>query len=118
MEEVKKAVIAEKHGADTISELSMGGDITAIRKEIFKNSTLPITTVPIYQACAEQGIKKLTWDHILDTVRMQAEEGVSSFVFHCIIERNADITKNEKKNTRRRVQGWLDHLCLHAPEPR
>jgi len=58
-EEVKKAIIAEKYGADTISDLSMGGDIDRIRREIFKTSRLPVTTVPIYQATAEQGIKKL-----------------------------------------------------------
>jgi phosphomethylpyrimidine synthase len=83
-EEVKKAIIAGKYGADTISDLSMGGSITNIRKAIFENSCLPITTVPMYQACAEQGIKNLSWDHILDAVRMQALEGVSSFVFHCV----------------------------------
>ncbi len=97
VEEVEKAVIAEKYGADTISELSMGGDITAIRKEIFKNSTLPITTVPIYQACAEQGIKNLTWDHIFDTIRMQAEEGVSSFVFHCISNETLSLLRMKKR---------------------
>ena len=96
-EEVKKAIIAEKHGADTISELSMGGNITSIRKEIFKNSTLPITTVPIYQACAEQGIKNLRWEHILDTVRMQAEEGVSSFVFHCISRETLGLLRMRKR---------------------
>ncbi len=49
-DEIKKARIAQKYGADTLSDLSMGGDIDKIRKEIIKNSTLPITTVPIYQA--------------------------------------------------------------------
>jgi phosphomethylpyrimidine synthase len=97
LEEVKKAIIAGKYGADTISDLSMGGNITNIRKEIFKNSRLPITTVPIYQACAEQGIKKMTWDHILDTVRMQAEEGVSSFVFHCLSKETLALLKAKKR---------------------
>jgi phosphomethylpyrimidine synthase len=96
-EEVKKAIIAGKHGADTISELSMGGDITRIRKEIFKNTMLPITTVPIYQACAEQGLKKVTWDHILDTVRIQAGEGVSSFVFHCVSKEMLKLLKSNMR---------------------
>ncbi|MDD1691817.1 MAG: phosphomethylpyrimidine synthase ThiC, partial [Methanoregula sp.] len=43
-EEIQKAGIAEKFGADTISDLSMGGDINAIRKEIFSHTTLPVTT--------------------------------------------------------------------------
>ena len=97
LEEVKKAVIAGKHGADTISDLSMGGDISAIRKEIFNNSTIPITTVPIYQACAEQGIKSMTWDYILDTIRMQAAEGVSSFVFHCVSKEMLALLKSKRR---------------------
>jgi phosphomethylpyrimidine synthase len=97
LEEVKKAVIAGKHGADTISDLSMGGDISKIRKEIFNNSTLPLTTVPIYQACAEQGIKSMTWDHILDTIRMQAGEGVSSFVFHCVSKEMLALLKSKRR---------------------
>jgi len=99
-EEVKKAIIAGKYGADTISDLSMGGSITNIRKVIFENSCLPITTVPIYQACAEQGIKNLTKDHILDAVRMQAGEGVSSFVFHCVSKEMLALLK-----TKRRILG-------------
>ena len=99
-EEVKKAIIAGKYGADTISDLSMGGSITNIRKAIFENSCLPITTVPMYQACAEQGIKNLSWDHILDAVRMQALEGVSSFVFHCVSKEMLALLK-----TKRRILG-------------
>lgn len=96
-EEIKKAIIAEKYGADTISELSMGGNITDIRTMIFENSRLPITTVPIYQACAEQGISKMSWDHILDTAKMQAIEGVSSFVFHCVSKETLAFLKSEKR---------------------
>ncbi|MHA1916593.1 MAG: phosphomethylpyrimidine synthase ThiC, partial [Promethearchaeota archaeon] len=49
-EELKKVKVAEKFGADTISDLSMGGDIDLARRKIIDNSTVPITTVPIYQA--------------------------------------------------------------------
>ena len=83
-EEIQKARIAEKFGADTISDLSMGGDINAIRKEIFSNTTLPLTTVPIYQAVAEHGLKTMAAEDILDTFRMQAEQGISSMVIHCV----------------------------------
>ena len=81
-EEIKKAVIAETFGADTISDLSMGGDINAIRKEIFSNTTLPLTTVPVYQVVAEHGLKMMTADDIMATLGMQAEEGISSMVIH------------------------------------
>ncbi len=84
MEEIKKAMIAEEFGADTISDLSMGGDINAIRDEIFACTTLPITTVPVYQTAAEVGLRKMTADDILVTLRMQAEQGISSCVIHCV----------------------------------
>ncbi|MDM7912794.1 MAG: phosphomethylpyrimidine synthase ThiC, partial [Methanotrichaceae archaeon] len=48
-EEVLKAGIAEKYGADTISDLSMGGPIEEIRRRILEETSVPLTTVPIYQ---------------------------------------------------------------------
>jgi phosphomethylpyrimidine synthase len=81
-DEIKKAGIAETFGADTISDLSMGGDINALRKEIFSNTTLPITTVPVYQAVVDHGLKHMTADDILSTLSMQAEQGISSMVIH------------------------------------
>ena len=83
-DEIRKARIAEEFGADTISDLSMGGDISAIRKEIFSCTTLPVTTVPVYQAVVENGLKEMTADDILSTLEMQAEEGISSVVVHCV----------------------------------
>jgi phosphomethylpyrimidine synthase len=89
--ELKKAAIAEKYGADTLTDLSMGGNIQDIRRGIFQATELPITTVPIYQAAAEIGPEEMDEGDILRIIRTQAEEGVSSFVLHCpdtrIIER-------------------------------
>ena len=82
-DEIRKARIAEEFGADTISDLSMGGDINAIRKEIFSCTSLPVTTVPVYQAVVENGLKAMTADDILSTLEMQAEDGISSVVVHC-----------------------------------
>ena len=83
-DEIKKARIAEEFGADTISDLSMGGDIDAIREEICSVTTLPITTVPVYQAVVENGLKEMTSGDILTTLRKQAEAGISSVVVHCV----------------------------------
>jgi phosphomethylpyrimidine synthase len=81
--EVEKAKMAEKFGADTISDLSMGGNIDEIRKNIFKASNLPITTVPIYQAIADCGsFKAVEFDDILKTIRKQVSGGVNSLVVH------------------------------------
>jgi len=86
-EELEKAMVAEKYKADTLTDLSMGGDIPAIRRSIYRHTILPITTVPIYQSVAQQGIYSMTEDHLLDNIRQQVDEGVSSVVLHCI-ERN------------------------------
>jgi phosphomethylpyrimidine synthase len=83
-EEVEKARIAESLGAHTLSDLSMGGDIALVRSRILAATSLPLTTVPTYQAVAEQGLEQLTGDDLFHTIRQQAEEGVSSFVLHTI----------------------------------
>lgn len=82
-EEIEKALVAEKYGADTLTDLSMGGDITSIRRSILEHTCIPLTTVPIYQTVAEHGIHSLCEENILDTVARQVEEGVSSVVLHC-----------------------------------
>lgn len=96
-EEIKKALIAEKHGADTITDLSMGGNIAEIRRKIFENTTLPITTVPIYQTAAEKGLENMAWGDIIANMKRQAEEGVSSFVIHCIDNRTLGMLKKSKR---------------------
>jgi len=96
-EEVKKAVVAERYGADTISDLSMGGDLRKVRRLIFTHTSVPITTVPIYQTAAEHGIEAMTHDDILGTIRAQAREGVSSMVIHCITRDVIESCRNEER---------------------
>jgi phosphomethylpyrimidine synthase len=81
-DEMEKARIAGEFGADTISDLSMGGDIDAIRREILSCTTLPITTIPIYQAAAEIGLHALTSGDIIASLKKQADSGISSCVIH------------------------------------
>ena len=50
--EIEKAKIAERYGADTLMDLSVGGDISKIRREIMNAVSLPIGTVPLYEAFA------------------------------------------------------------------
>lgn len=83
-DEIAKAQIAEQYRADTISDLSMGGEINAIRTTIMGSTTLPMTTVPIYQAVVENGLKEMTAEKIIATLKMQAEQGISSCVIHCV----------------------------------
>ncbi|MDD1712903.1 MAG: phosphomethylpyrimidine synthase ThiC [Methanoregulaceae archaeon] len=81
-DEMEKARIAGEFGADTISDLSMGGDIDAIRREILSCTTLPITTIPIYQAAAEIGLHALTSGDIIASLKKQVDSGISSCVIH------------------------------------
>lgn len=96
-EEIEKARIAEKFGADTLSDLSMGGDIDRIRAGILSRTTLPLTTVPVYQAVVENGLKNMTETDILSTLHRQTEQGVSSCVIHCV---NRTMLRYFRKNTR------------------
>ncbi|MDH7593043.1 MAG: phosphomethylpyrimidine synthase ThiC [Methanomicrobiales archaeon] len=82
-EEVRKANIAEELGADTITDLSMGGPIDEIRAMILEATGIPLTTVPMYQAVVEAGsIKNVTVDRLIGTVRRHVREGISLVVVH------------------------------------
>lgn len=97
-EEFKKVEVAQKYGADTISDLSMGGEIDDIRKKIIEISSVPITTVPIYQAVIEaEDVSGISEDLIFKVVEKQLKDGVSSIVLHSGFTLN---TLNEMKGKR------------------
>ena len=83
--EVEKVDICLKYGADTIMDLSTGGNLNEIRKAVIEHSTVPIGTVPIYQIVdeiANKDILNLTIDKMLETIELQAKQGVSYFTIH------------------------------------
>lgn len=84
-EEIEKTLVSIKYGADTIMDLSTGGDLDAIRCAVIEHSSVPIGTVPIYQILHDvQGdIKNLTIDSMLEVMERQARQGVSYFTIHC-----------------------------------
>ncbi|WP_010582672.1 phosphomethylpyrimidine synthase [Schlesneria paludicola] len=81
-EEVEKLKWAERWGADTVMDLSTGGDLNACREAIVKNSTVPIGTVPIYSMIIGRRIEQLTTEIILESLRQQAAQGVDYFTIH------------------------------------
>ncbi|MHA1381986.1 MAG: phosphomethylpyrimidine synthase ThiC [Candidatus Helarchaeota archaeon] len=82
-DEIEKVRIAQKYGANTISDLSMDGNLDLIRKLIIKNSTVPITTVPIYQAIIESNsLTDISDDLIFKVIEKQIKDGISSIVLH------------------------------------
>ena len=81
--ELEKLQICLKYGADTVMDLSTGGDLDAIRSAIIANSTVPIGTVPMYQIIHDiKEVENLTADDILKTLEKQARQGVSYFTIH------------------------------------
>ncbi len=81
-EEVEKLKWAERWGADTVMDLSTGGDLDACRDAIVRNSTVPIGTVPIYSMIIGRKIEELTPQIILDSLEQQAAQGVDYFTIH------------------------------------
>jgi len=83
-EEVEKLVWATRWGADTVMDLSTGRNIHNIRGWILRNSSVPIGTVPIYQALEKVDGEpdKLDWEVFKDTLIEQAEQGVDYFTIH------------------------------------
>src|SRR5438046_6838755 len=87
-QELDKLHHAVHYGADTVMDLSTGGDIDAIRQAILEASPVPIGTVPIYQAVTEvKQVEDVTADDLLDMVEHQAQQGVDYVTVHCGILR-------------------------------
>jgi phosphomethylpyrimidine synthase len=82
--EVEKTEVSIKYGADTLMDLSTGGDLDEIRKAVIENSTIPIGTVPMYQILEEvdNKIENLTIEKMLEVIERQAQQGVSYFTIH------------------------------------
>jgi phosphomethylpyrimidine synthase len=81
--ELRKLEISLKYGADTVMDLSTGGDIDGIRRELIAASPVPLGTVPIYQALQEvKDVSKLTADDMIGMLEHQAQQGVDYFTIH------------------------------------
>jgi phosphomethylpyrimidine synthase len=86
--ELRKLQTAIGFGADTVMDLSTGGDISAIRKAIMSASTAPVGTVPIYQAGIEAienrgAIVNMSVDDIFTVIEEHAKNGVDFMTVHC-----------------------------------
>ncbi len=83
-EEVEKLQWAIRWGADTMMDLSTGGNIHETREWILRNSPVPVGTVPIYQALerVHGKVEDLNLDLYLEVLEEQAEQGVDYFTVH------------------------------------
>ncbi len=93
-EELEKLKVSIEAGTDAVMDLSTGGDIDAIRREIIRHSTVPVGTVPIYEAAIgaakkRKALANMTAEDLFEVIERQAEEGVDFITVHCGVTRNA-----------------------------
>lgn len=90
--ELEKLRVCIEAGADTVMDLSTGGDIDAIRRSIAEASSIPLGTVPIYQVVVEVTraggeVADCTVHDFLDVIVKQARDGVDFMTIHCGLTR-------------------------------
>jgi phosphomethylpyrimidine synthase len=86
-DELKKLRVAVKYGADTVMDLSVGGNIKQVRKKVLATSDVPVGTVPIYEIAVNAQKKKMDFLNfsvfdVLSVLEEQAKEGVDFFTIH------------------------------------
>lgn len=92
--ELKKIELAEKYGAHTIMDLSVGGDVERMLEMVIEKSSLPVGTVPIYSAAVRakkegKSLLDLTVKDMFDVIIWQAERGVDFMTIHCGVTRRS-----------------------------
>ena len=119
--ELEKLKVCLESKADTVMDLSTGGDIPAIRKAILGASPLPVGTVPVYQACIEaiareDAMVKMTADTLFGAIEDHARDGVDFMTVHSGVTRSAIARLKEQKRVADVVSrggafliGWMLH---------
>jgi len=103
-EEMDKLKISIEAGADTVMDLSTGGDLDLIRREIIRASKIPIGTVPIYQAVVEAveesgGLIQLTVDKLFEVIERHVSDGVDFITVHCgLTLKGLEMLKNQGRD--------------------
>ncbi len=127
-DEIEKLDVAVRAGADTVMDLSMGGDLDEVRRGILKNCPVPLGTVPIYQSVAEavekhkKEIVDVTVDEMFKVIEKQAIDGVDFMTIHCGINRHLQ----ERLSNQKRIMGvvsrggsftleWMSHNRQENP---
>ena len=94
-EEVEKLLWAQRWGADTVMDLSTGGDLDQCRDAIIRNSSVPIGTVPIYSMIIGRKIEDLSHQDILEALEHQAQQGVDYFTIHAgVLQQHLPLVKD------------------------
>ncbi len=125
--ELRKLQTAIDFGADTVMDLSTGGDISAIRRAIMSASAVPVGTVPIYQAGIEAienrgAIVNMNVDEIFAVIEEHAKDGVDFMTVHCGVTQ-ASLTRLKKQGRMTDIVsrggafliGWMLHNDKENP---
>jgi phosphomethylpyrimidine synthase len=126
-DEVRKLEIVLDCGCDTVMDLSTGGDITAIRRALLAQSTIPFGNVPVYEMMVDvprQGrtFVSLEAPQMFDYIRCQAEDGVDFMTIHAGLTMRAIEKLKKKPRTAGIVSrggslltGWMLHNNKENP---
>jgi phosphomethylpyrimidine synthase len=120
-DELEKLHTAVHLGADTVMDLSTGGNIDAIRQAIIEASPVPIGTVPIYQVIQDvKDVADITPRQMLDMVEHQAQQGVDYMTIHAgVLQEYLPLTAKRITGIVSRggslMGGWM--LARHAQNP-
>jgi phosphomethylpyrimidine synthase len=112
--EVEKLRWAERWGADTVMDLSTGGNLDATREAIIKNARVPIGTVPIYSMIIGRKLEDLDERAVLETLEHQARQGVDYFTVHAgVLREHLPHVRNRLIGIVSRGGSLLAHWMLH-----
>ncbi len=95
-DELEKLHVSVHYGADTVMDLSTGGNIHDIRESILRHSPVPIGTVPIYEALSRvPRVRDLTPSLMLEVIEEQAEQGVDYMTIHAgVLRESVPLVRN------------------------
>lgn len=93
-EEIEKLKIAVRYGADSVMDLSTGGDLRMILQQILKESSVMVGTVPIYSVatrllCKGKKIAQLDPEDLFNEIEFQAKMGVDFMTLHCGVTKSS-----------------------------
>ena len=113
--ELEKLRISVKYGADTVMDLSTGADLNETRLAIINASSIPVGTVPIYQALERAGGKPedITPDLMFEVIEEQAKQGVDYMTIHAgVLREYLPLVKNRITGIVSRGGALLAQWCL------
>ncbi len=125
--ELEKLEVAIRYGADAVMDLSTGGDIRNLRLKMLEKTTVPLGTVPIYEAVCElakrrKPLEEMTGELLFEVIQDHIETGVDFITVHCGLTRRAlPVIEKQKRLTGIVSRGgsflyrWMKHSGKENP---